>query len=195
MSGIVISGGSVKEAVEYENLDHLALTACADITDPVNMTAEVADNTILANILTDDGDTSSYDRRTDSLEAISDIAAAALADTAAMLVLTESGSTITTDGTEQNVYIADAPGKVYRPVCVKIDCTAHTAGETIVLRTYYRVKSGGNYIVQTLTTHAGAISPALLNITLEPNRYGVKLTIEKTGGTNRAYDYAVFYEV
>lgn len=52
------------------NLDHFLKTACADITDPVDMTAEVIDNTILANILTDDGDTSVYDRRIHSLEAL-----------------------------------------------------------------------------------------------------------------------------
>ncbi len=52
------------------NLDHFLKTACADITDPVDMTGEVIDNTILATILTDDGDTSVYDRRIHSLEAL-----------------------------------------------------------------------------------------------------------------------------
>ncbi len=52
------------------NLDHLAKTAIADITDPVDMTAEVVDNSILANILTDDGDMSEYDRRYQSIEAL-----------------------------------------------------------------------------------------------------------------------------
>lgn len=110
-------------------------------------------------------------------------------------VLTETGGTVTTDGTEQNVYIADAPSGIFNPICLKLDCTAHTAGETIVVRTYYRIKTGGNYIAQTATTHAAAIVPALLNIDLEPNRFGVKVTIEKTGGTNRAYDWEVIYGV
>ena len=54
-----------------QNLDHLLKTAIADTTDPVDI-AEVVDNTIMADVLTDDGDTSGYDRRTDSLEALSD---------------------------------------------------------------------------------------------------------------------------
>lgn len=53
-------------------LEYLARTAVADTTDPVDMTIEVIDDTILSNVLTEGGDTSDYDRRTDSLEAISD---------------------------------------------------------------------------------------------------------------------------
>lgn len=52
------------------NVDHLAKTAVANGAD---LTTEVADGTILSNILTSDGDTSGYDRTTDSLEAISDL--------------------------------------------------------------------------------------------------------------------------
>lgn len=39
---------------------------------PTDMTPEVPDNSILANVITSDGDTSGYDRATDSLEAIRD---------------------------------------------------------------------------------------------------------------------------
>ncbi len=46
-------------------------TACADAADPVDMTPEVADNTVLANVMTIGGDTSDFDRRTMSLEALS----------------------------------------------------------------------------------------------------------------------------
>ncbi len=60
-----------EDALEGENLDHLAATACSDTTDPADMSPEVADHSIIANILTDDGDISNYDRRTMSLEAIS----------------------------------------------------------------------------------------------------------------------------
>jgi len=203
MSRIEISGGASKEALEYGNLDHLALTACADVTDPVDMTAEVADNTVLANILSNDGNTSDYDRSTDSLEAISDritiidtVADAILADTAAMLVLTESGGTLTTDGNEQSVYVNETPAAAFKPICVKIDCTAHTATESITIKLYYRIKSGGEYILQdTISYTLTTIVPALLSVDLEPNRYGVKVTMQKTAGTNRAYDWEACYEV
>ena len=58
--------------LQTNNLDHLALTACADTTDPVDMTAEVADDTVLSNITTKGGDTSTFDRRYESLQAIGD---------------------------------------------------------------------------------------------------------------------------
>ena len=46
------------------------VTACSDISDAVDMTPEIPDNSILSNILDDGGDTSAYDRRYNSLVAI-----------------------------------------------------------------------------------------------------------------------------
>ena len=69
---------SVNAALVTNNLDHLMKVAVADRTD---MTAEVVDDTVLANIMTKtDGDTSDYTNTTDSLEALRDnlqVAAAA----------------------------------------------------------------------------------------------------------------------
>ena len=48
----------------------LLLIPTIDTSDPVDMTAEVPDHSVLAHMLTDDGDTSNYDRRNMSLEAI-----------------------------------------------------------------------------------------------------------------------------
>ncbi len=110
-------------------------------------------------------------------------------------ILEETGGTLTTDGTEQNVYVNEAPSGVYRPVCVKIDFTNHTATETVVLRAYYRIAPSGGYIQQDPVTYLGVVDPELINIDLEPNRYGIKITIEKTAGTNRDYDWEAFYEV
>jgi len=110
-------------------------------------------------------------------------------------VLEETGGTLTTDGTEQDLYINTAPAGIFRPVCVKIDFTNHTAGETVVLRTYYRIAPGGALIEQDAVTYAGVQDPLLINIDLEPNRYGISVTIEKTIGTNRAYDWESLYEV
>jgi hypothetical protein len=63
----------VYEVVENQfvkyNLDHLMLTAVADGTD---LTTEVSDGTVLSNLLTKAGDTSTFVRSTDSLEAIRD---------------------------------------------------------------------------------------------------------------------------
>jgi len=119
-----------------------------------------------------------------------------LAVTNALPTLSETGGTVTTDGTEQNIYINTAPLGVFKPICALIDCTAHTAGETIVIKTYYDVAPGGAGVLLADTlTFAGLISPEILMIDLKPNRYGVKITIQKTVGTNRAYPWEVFYEI
>jgi len=112
-----------------------------------------------------------------------------------LLTLTETGGTLTTDGTEQNVYINNAPAGVYDPKIIQLDFTAHTAGETVVVREYYRIKSGGNMIKMDEATFPGVQDPLLKNIELEENRYGVQVTIQKTAGTNRAYDWEAFYAV
>lgn len=57
----------VTDAIVAHNLDHLCLTATA----AADMTAEVADNTILARILSN-GDTSVFDQSTDGLQPIRD---------------------------------------------------------------------------------------------------------------------------
>ena len=114
--------------------------------------------------------------------------------TDAEAILTEIGGQLTTDGNVQNLYIAEAPAGIFRPVCVKVDFTNHTAAETVVIKTHYRIAPGGNHIEQDSVTYAGVVSPELININLEPNRYGIKVTIQKTAGTNRAYDWEVFYE-
>lgn len=114
---------------------------------------------------------------------------------ASILTLTETGGTITTDGTEQNIYINDAPAGVYVPKRIKIDFTNHTAGETVVVREYYRIKSGGAYVKADEVTFVGVQDPLLINVDLEENRFGIKVTIEKTGGANRDYDYEVVYKV
>jgi hypothetical protein len=112
---------------------------------------------------------------------------------AAELVTTETGGTITTDGTEQNVYINNAPAGVYEPRAVQIDFTNQTAAETVVIRTYYRINPAGNLIQQDEVTFAGVQDPPLKTITLVENRYGIRVTIEKTGGSNLAYDWEVIY--
>ena len=119
-----------------------------------------------------------------------------LAVTNALPTLSETGGTVTTDGTEQNVYINAVPLTVFNPICVKINCSAHTVGETIVIRTYYDIEPGGaGLLLHDTVTYVGVIDPPIITIDLDPNRYGVRVTIEKTVGTNRAYIWEVFYEI
>ena len=111
----------------------------------------------------------------------------------AILVTTETGGTITTSGAEQNVYINNAPAGVYEPLKVMIDFTNQTAVETVVVRTYYRINPTGNLIKKDEVTFVGVQDPALINVELEPNRYGIQVTMERTAGAALDYDFAVFY--
>jgi len=114
----------------------------------------------------------------------------------AILTLSETGGTVTTDGTEQNLYINNAPAGVFDPKIVQIDFTNQTAGETVVIREYYRIKSGGGLVKKDEVTFAGAQDPDLKDVVLEPNRFGVQVTIQRTViGTDRAYDWEAVYKI
>jgi len=114
---------------------------------------------------------------------------------ASIMTLTETGGSIVLDGSEQDVYINNAPAGLYKPEKVFIDFTNHTAGETVVVKEYYRIKSGGNLLLHKSTSYVGAVTPVLVGYDLSPNRYGVKVTIELTGGVARRYDWEVVYEI
>lgn len=110
-------------------------------------------------------------------------------------VLEETGGTITTDGTEQTVYVNDSPSGVFEPRIFSLDFTNQTITETLRVRVYYREVSGGGYIKRSDTTFAAVQDPLSKEVTLRPNRFGIMVTIQKTVGTNRAYIWEVFYEV
>ena len=112
----------------------------------------------------------------------------------AILTLTETGGTLTTDGAVQNLYINETPAGVFAPKIVQIDFSNQTAAETVVVRENYRIKSGGGYIEKDAVIFTGLQDPLLKNIKLEENRFGVKVTIEKTAGANKDYDWEVLYK-
>ena len=154
-----------------------------------------ADNIFSSALVASDRDGSVLER-TEFLMDELDVQALAIASLEnSVLVLTETGATLTTDGTEQNLYINDAPAGIYEPRILRIDFTAHTAAETVIVREYYRIKSGGNYIKADEVSFVGVQDPLLISVDLEENRYGVKTTMEKTAGANQAYDYEVVYKI
>lgn len=110
-------------------------------------------------------------------------------------ILEETGGELTTDGTAQTIYINNAPAGVFRPICVLIDFANQTVTETVVVRELYRIAPAGPLTVHDEDTFVGVVTNPIVKIELSPNRYGVQVIIEKTAGTNRAYDWTVFYEV
>lgn len=114
----------------------------------------------------------------------------------ALLVLTETGGTYTTTGAVENIYVNNAPAGIFRPVCVKVDLTNQAGGDTYIIQTSYRIIDGGNLIVQDTQTLAGVQDPALINIDLEPNRFGIQVTGEHTVvAAAFDIDWEVCYEV
>jgi len=183
----VTTGGEVDVATAFDHVIASGVSFLILTLKPV--IAEVAGIKINTDLIP------GIEINTDLIPGIEIITDAIRAITDAEAILEETGGTLTTDGTEQNVYVNEAPSGVYRPVCVKIDFTNQTVTETVVLRTYYRIVPGGGYVQQDPVTYLGVVDPELINVDLEPNRYGIKVTIEKTVGTNRDYDWEALYEV
>ncbi len=143
------------------------------------------DTDLVASIVVIDNEIEALQEDVDAIESL----------VAAEAVLEETGGTITSDGTEQNVYINNAPGGVYEPRWFNLNFTNQTATETLVIRTYYRTAVGGGWIRDDNATFIGVPTNLLVTVALKPDRYGCRVTIEKTAGTNRAYVWEVFYEV
>jgi hypothetical protein len=110
-----------------------------------------------------------------------------------MLVTTETGGTLATTGAVQNVYLNNAPTGVFEPLCVKIDLTNLVGGEVVVIRSSYRIAAGGNLILQDTVTFTGVQAVPLKQIELQPNRFGVQVTLERTAGAARNHDWEVVY--
>lgn len=117
------------------------------------------------------------------------------AQTDGMGVLEEIAGNLLTDGAVQTIYINNAPAGIYRPICLKIDFANQQATETVVIRELYRISPGGALSVHDEQEFIGVVDDPIVKIDLDPTRYGVSVTIEKTGGTNRTYDWEVFYEI
>ena len=87
------------------NLDHLMKTAVANNAD---MTVEVADGTVLCNIMSQTSDTSTYDVTGDSLEAIRDNGDAAWATATSVTVTGIANNAITAAAIAANAFTANA---------------------------------------------------------------------------------------
>ena len=114
---------------------------------------------------------------------------------ASLMTLTETGGTLTSSDGELNLYINNAPAGLFAPRGIFVDFTAHTGGETVKLKSYYRVTSDGGLILNTETEYAGAEDPPLVWLPLKENRYGIKVTLQKTAGAVRDYDWEAIYDI
>ncbi len=119
----------------------------------------------------------------------------AVTDGLPTLTETVGTTTTTTIDTEYNLYINNAPLGVFKPIILKVWFLNQTATETVILRSYSRVADGGVWALEDIATFAGVQDPVVRIIELWPTRYGVRTTIERTGGAARAYPFEEFYEI
>jgi hypothetical protein len=96
------------------------------------------------------------------------------------------------DGTEKNVVLDEVTNNPSRFLEGYIDLTPMASGDTIVIRQYMKIASGGNYIKYAEETYSGAQTLPLLYITTKTGRYGIKITAQQTAGTNRTLSYQFF---
>jgi hypothetical protein len=96
------------------------------------------------------------------------------------------------DGTEKNIVLDEITGNPQRFLEGYIDLTPMASGDTIVIRQYMKIDSAGAYVKYAEETYSGAQSLPLLYVTTKSGRYGIKVTAQQTGGTNRTLTYQFF---
>lgn len=116
----------------------------------------------------------------------------------AALRLTETGGSLTADGTEQNVVIINTPLGNFKALKLRVDMSNMTWGDVTTIRWYERLVSGGDLTLKDRMTFEGpqTVVPdsPVKDIEMEPNRFGVWITLRQTAGTNRVYPWEWMYE-
>jgi hypothetical protein len=111
---------------------------------------------------------------------------------AAQPTLQETGGVLTSDATEQVLYIRNAPISVFEPRVLFISLDDMVALDTTTIRVYYRLAAGGALLQYDYAQYIGidgglANSNKIIAVTLLPCRFGVEVTLEMSVG---AADYA-----
>lgn len=96
---------------------------------------------------------------------------------------------LTADGAEQNVVLDETVGNPSRYLEGFIDLTNMAGGDTVVIREYISVIAGPSYRKYAEETYSGVQALPLLFITTKPARYGLRVTLQQTAGTYKAYPY------
>jgi hypothetical protein len=117
----------------------------------------------------------------------------------AILVLQETGGTLTADGTEQDLFIIDAPGASIKPADLYIDLDNMTTvdADAVTIREYYRIADGGAWRLLDANSYAGddgglTDGRVMILVELSHTRYGVRVTLEQTAGVNKDFPWEPF---
>ena len=112
-----------------------------------------------------------------------------------ILDLDQAVANIAVTDTETTLYLDNAPTKILNGVSIKIDTSVIEAADTYDFKVYYRIASGGTLKASGKATKAGVQSEPIYIIALEPYRYGMKITAQRTGGTNRTFPIEIIREI
>lgn len=119
----------------------------------------------------------------------------------AIFRLNETGGTLDPAAlnTEYTLCIINTPLGSFKPLKVKIDTREMTWGDTTIVKWWERIESGGDWVEKDEEEFDGPqdivpLSP-MKNIHLEPNRFGIKITLEQKAGTLRDYPWEWFYNI
>jgi len=127
-----------------------------------------------------------------SLRGVARISAVRAAKIDGIFTFEELGfGTLTADGTEQTVVEVTTLGTLEG----YIDLANMQAGDSVTIRLYVKLKSGGTYRLYDSATYTDAQSKPALHVVKLPTRYGIRVTLEQTAGVNRDYDYNFFRRV
>jgi len=117
----------------------------------------------------------------------------------AELTLQSTHGTITSGTGELDIYVNDAPLGSYKCLHLFVDLDNMEQGDTVEFRVYYRIAPAGGLQLQDYQTYTGADGglangKKLIAIDLYPCRFGVEVTIQRTEGEDKTYDWQVFVE-
>lgn len=76
-----------------------------------------------------------------------------------------------------------------------VDLSPMTASDTITLKQYIKIKSGGTYRQFAAQTFAGVQTDTLILVEIKPAKYGFKVTLTQSAGTNRTIDWQTFKQL
>lgn len=159
------------------------------ISNPADLTAVSLSLATIQAIVTDtNADLVIVDAIVDAIRAVTD----------ALPVLTAAVGVATTTvlNGEYDLYVNHAPLGVYKPILMTVNFLYQQAGDTVIIRRYRRDTDGGVWsLFDTSEPYVGVQVPVLVKVDLEAVRFGIRSTIQRTGGAARAYPWATFYEI
>ena len=106
-----------------------------------------------------------------------------------MAITSVENGTVTTDGSEQTIGSAQTTDGAYTGY---LDMTNSTSGETIVIKIKVRIAGSDDRVVVKDTFAGAQADEPLYHFPPVTSTENFTWTIEKTGGTNRAYTYRLY---